>query len=88
MEKIFLNYKVCILVLAIVNFILGASFLIWSNFLADLNERLKKWIDTEKLQLALNRMRDIDASILRMKKLFGALALVVASILIYLYVKG
>ena len=88
MKCLFLDYKVSILALGIVNFILGAWFLLWSSSLIRLNDALKRWFSTDHFSLALNRMRDLDTSIMRMRHLFGLAAVVVAGVLIYLYIKG
>ncbi|MBU0548739.1 MAG: hypothetical protein KJ838_00215 [Candidatus Omnitrophica bacterium] len=62
-------------------------FLIWSNSLMRLNTKLKKWISTEKIEKALNNVRDIDSRIINMRKVLGLLCILLAVTFIFLYIR-
>lgn len=83
----FSSYRTVILSLGILNLILAAMFLIWSNSLMRLNTKLKKWISTEKIEKALNNVRDIDSRIINMRKVLGLLCILLAVTFIFLYIR-
>jgi len=83
----FSSYRTVILSLGILNLILAAMFLIWPNSLMRLNTKLKKWISTEKIEKALNNVRDIDSRIINMRKVLGLLCILLAVTFIFLYIR-
>lgn len=82
-----ITYKVTILSLAVLNLFLSALFLLWSNSLIRVNQVLKKWISTEKIEKALNSVRDIDSQLMNMRKIIGFVCVILAITFIFLYLR-
>ena len=78
--------KLNIALMAAFSFIVALLFLVWPNFLKRVNVGGKRWLSTRKLTKALDIERDIDDKIFNLSKPIGAIALVVALGLTYLYV--
>ena len=87
MEILINHYKAILLSFAIFSFILALLFLIWSNALLRLNQVLQKTISTEGLERLLTKTRDMDNFIMRMRKVLGFVAIILAIILIIVYLQ-
>lgn len=80
-------YKETILFLGVFNIIVALFFLIWPNAFVKLNDILKRWIHTERIEEALNRNRDIDSHVFKARKAIGYFSVVLAVVLFFLYFK-
>ena len=85
MDTTYMSYKLIILLLAILNLIFAAVFLLWSNSLLQANKILKKWIPTDKITKALNDVHEVDSQIIKMRKPLGFVSLLLAVVFIFLY---
>jgi hypothetical protein len=87
MSILFNYYKSILLSFAIFSFILALLFLVWSNGLLRLNQLLQKSISTDGLERLLTKTRDMDNSIIRMRKVLGFVAIILALIFIVVYLQ-
>lgn len=64
-------YRWVALGVAVVGLALAALLLFWPDAFAAANRVMKTWVSTEALEQKLNRTRDIDAHLMRGRKVIG-----------------
>jgi len=72
--------------MAAFSLMVAVLFLVCPNYFKNLSAKSAKWISTRKLTKALEIERDVDDKIFNLSKPIGAIALIAAVVLIYLYV--
>ncbi len=58
--------------------LLAALMLLWPKVMVAANEMSKKWVPTDDIEERLNRTHDIDAKLMKWRKVLGALLLLLA----------
>jgi len=87
-ELIAAHYKTIFIVVGLLNVLAAVLFFIWSGVFDRVNHALKKYIHTEKIEDVLNKTMDVDAGILKMRKILAFISSLVALILIVLYLRA
>jgi len=72
--------------MAIISLAAALLFLVWPNYLKSISHKSSKWISTRKLTKALEVERDVDDKIMNISRPIGAITLVAAIVLIYMYI--
>jgi len=81
------SYKNILISLAVFNVIVSLLMLLWPDLLARINTVMKKWFSTEHIEKALNKSRDIDNSILGVRKILGIISFIFSIIIVYVCTK-
>ena len=80
-------WKIIAGVITIMCVVLGALLLFWPNALLSANRISKKWVATDKLEEALNRTRDVDAQLMKMRLILGFVLALLALFFVVLIFK-
>jgi len=71
--------------LIMANVIISILLLGLPDLLMKINDKVAKWISTEKIDKALNRERNIDLAIIKVRKTIGYISVLVALALAFTY---
>ena len=80
-----LTFKYLLLVLAVINIFIAFLFLVMPKIFIKINDITKKWIETNKIDQALNNKHDIDSTILKAQKVLGLISLILCILLLTYY---
>ncbi|MDD5681626.1 MAG: hypothetical protein PHI59_10370 [Candidatus Omnitrophica bacterium] len=71
--------------LVVANVVISVLLLGLPDLLMRVNEKVAKWISTERIDTALNRERNIDLAIIKLRKVIGYASVIVAVVLAFMY---
>ena len=80
------HYRTIIVTLGVTHLVFAVLFLFMSNWLIHVNRILKRSVSTQKLEQALNGVRDIDEHIMGMRKVLGIVSLGIGLLFLLLFI--
>ncbi|MDD5484012.1 MAG: hypothetical protein PHP98_10275 [Kiritimatiellae bacterium] len=87
MADLVVPLKIIAQCLAILCLILAVLLLVCPGVFSRINRVSKIWFPTERLEKELNRTRDIDAQLLKIRRILGVIALALAFVFLLISLK-